>query len=157
MKIIPIIKFIFFTIILTISSASIGEQRVERPCKISDLIGTWIIHSSKGKNNIPKKYEDLVAPYQVRMYKKNNEFLQLSSNSKLSKKQALNLLSVSQQQTYVVDNGLISTIKNKNILEQYDCSYFFGDFPEGNIKKGTLSLLWFFNDKPFILNTYVKY
>ena len=157
MKIVTISKFIFFTIILTISSSSVSEQRVERPCKKSDLIGTWVIHSSKGKNNIPEKYKDLIAPYQVRIYKKNNEFLQLSSNNKLNKKQALNLLSVSQQQTYVVNNGLISTINNKNILEQYDCSYFFSDFPEWKIKKGTLSLWWSYNDKPIILNTYVKY
>ena len=91
------------------------------------------------------------------VHNEDKSFLQLSANKKLSYDKVLIFLSVPQERTYKVENGIITTFDNTgNIVERYSCSFFLRDFPRGNIKSGTLSLLWFKNNKPFILNTYTK-
>jgi hypothetical protein len=149
--------FLIFPFLFVFAAYVFSSEKYERPCLKSDLVGTWELSVVKSKGQVPESAQDLIAAYQARTYKSDNTFLQLSSNNKLSQNQTMSLLSIPQGQTYIIDNGIITTLDNTgNVLEQYSCSYFFKDFPKGNIKKGTLSLLWYKDDQSYILNTYTR-
>lgn len=136
-------------------TAAAGES--EKPCEVQDLIGAWELITAKYQGKVPDTYHDLLQPFQIRVYKKDGTFQQMSSNTKLSKDQVSNLLTIPQEETYKVENGTITTLNSESkILERYSCSYFIKDAPKINIKKGTLSLLWVRQGKPLILNTYRK-
>ncbi len=151
------IEILLILVLLISTTKCHGAEEVERPCQKADLVGIWILSESKNRGNVPTDYNDLIQPYQVRSYKNDNSFSQLTSNSKLSKFQISNLLSIPQNQTFKLIDGNISTYSSDgNLLEQCSCSYFFRDFPKGKIKKGTLSLLWLQKGQPLILNTYLK-
>jgi hypothetical protein len=150
-----IISVVSCLLLFTSDMAIAGD--VERPCEVKDLVGAWELITAKYAGVVPDAYHDLLQPYQVRVYKKDHSFQQVASNKKLSNDQLTNLLSISQEETYKVENGLISTLDNQGkILERYSCSYFVEDAPKIKITKGTLSLLWTRQGKPLILNTYKK-
>ncbi len=147
------ILIILFVILTDIASA--GD--VERPCEVQDLIGRWELITAKYQGVVPDGYQDLLQPFQVRVYKKDGTFQQMQSNIKLSEDQVSNLMTIPQGETYKVENGIITTLNSENkILDRYSCSYFIKDASKINIPKGTLSLLWLRQGKPLILNTYKK-
>jgi hypothetical protein len=136
-----------------------GDDNVERPCQKSDIVGTWALSVSKRKGEVPPQAQDLVRPYQIRIYNEDFSFLQLTSTKELTKEQARIFLQVPQRETFALQDGIVSTLDAAGaVLERYQCRYFFADFPAGNIQRGTLSLLWRRNSRPqdFIINTYTK-
>ena len=146
-----------YIIFLTANHVTYGDPTVERPCTKSDMLGTWEISSSKGKYGAEDIFPDLVAPYQLRIYKSDGEYRQGSINNIENKDKLLAMMNFSQDETFEVNDGVVTTFdRTGKILEQYGCSYFYKDFPEGKIKKGTLSLLWYRKNEPFGLNTYTK-
>ena len=141
--------------LITTALARAGD--IERPCEVKDLIGSWELLTAKYQGVVPDDYQDLLLPFQIRVYKKDGTFLQMTSNTELTNDQVSNLLTIPQEQTYKVENGTITTLNSESkILERYSCSYFINDVPKINIKRGTLSLLWLRQGKPLILNTYRK-
>jgi hypothetical protein len=141
------------------AASAFSDDKVERPCGKSDLLGTWALEVSKSKGEVPPQAQDLIRPYRIRVYNDDLSFLQVSSTKELTKEQARLFLKVPQRQTFALQDGIVSTLDAAGtVLERYQCRYFFSDFPAGNIKSGTLSLLWLRNTHPptFILNTYTK-
>ncbi len=148
---------VFLYIIFSITSTNVMANGVERQCKSEDIIGTWEIVMGRNNGNVPVAHQNLIAAYQVLVYKSNNFFERISANKELSDSKLEKLMKTTQLKTYSVNNGTIKTFDAiGNMLEQYSCFYATKDDPKRHIKKGMISLLWVQNRQPVIMNTFKK-
>ncbi|MGJ4789490.1 hypothetical protein EHQ52_15420 [Leptospira koniambonensis] len=142
---------------LLLTNIILADEKVEKSCTKDIIIGTWVLSVSKNSGNVPDSYSDLIEPYQMLKFGIDNKYSKLSSKNALSVKQMTDLLNFPSEEAYDIDGSKI-LIKdgNSQTIDVIDCSFFFNDAPKIGIKKNTLSLLWFYQDKPIILNTYTK-
>ncbi len=148
---------LFLYIIFAMISVNVMANEVERPCKSEEIIGTWEIVMGRNRGNIPDAYQDLVAHYQVLVYKSNNFFQRISADKKMSDSKLKKLMKTTPLKTYSINNGIIKTLDVLgNMLEQYSCFYVTKDASERNLKKGMITLMWVKNKQPVIMNTFEK-
>jgi hypothetical protein len=139
------------------TSANVMANEVERPCKSEEIIGTWEIVMGRNRGNIPDAYQDLVAHYQVLVYKSNNFFQRISADKKMSDSKLKKLMKTTPLKTYSINNGIIKTLDVLgNMLEQYSCFYVTKDATEHNLKKGMITKKKKKNKQPVIMNTFEK-
>ncbi|MFB5651115.1 hypothetical protein ACE5IS_10750 [Leptospira wolffii] len=151
-------KFLISVIFVILFTFDIlADEKVEKACTKDILVGNWILSLSKNSGNVPDSFSDLIEPYQMLKFGTDNKYSKLSSPTKLSIKQMSDLVSYPSDETYDIDGSKILIKNNESqVIDVIDCSFFFNDSPRIGIKKNTLSLLWFYKEKPIILNTYTK-
>ncbi len=138
----------------------LAEDVLDRPCIAADLVGAWILDSGKNQGaKVPDALSGLMLPVQVRVYGESNDYRELTASNSLTSEQIQDLLSVSQDQSYELRGDLVLTRRTSDgvVLDGYQCRLFVKPLASANIMPGTLSLMWFHDETPVVLNTYVRY
>lgn len=149
-----------FSLILLIFTQIIQANDDLRQCKKKDLIGTWHLTHHKVLDEDIKAAKDnffyLIQPYQIRIYREDNSIWTATSNEDLSE-EVKTLSKFSQNQYYKIDGWIISTLNSSNkAIDMYQCIYYTQGYPKANIKPGSISLIWYRNQKQSIANLYYK-
>ena len=147
-------KELLVAIIVIYNAQMLYADTITRSCEKKDLLGTWSVTHIKVLNEKAKEsLFHLVMPNQIRIYNEDNSLWTASAKNSLSNYKKLSKFP--QGNTYSIKEGTVFTHKNNRLIDKYRCDYFINDLKKANIKKGSISFMWYGdNNKPILANVY---